>query len=369
MNNESTDKNKSLAKTEQNTLSSHAIELLQVFKNMKTYTGKRSDVDWDEKNDKLHHNFGSDTKKILEIYAQNPNDNDVCLVLRNNLYMVHDAMMTYPTHDRINLTSTFIKTLGGMVLNASEISDTNRINVFSGICQLDAHEYNLFTNSSSYNGLDKQLKEKNDHLLERVVCLPHVSHKYNMDLLALSNSRERVSHFEALAALDYARDNFPSPSLKEYVALSCAKSCKDSDFLVYSKAIDLLTNDVYKDNPLAAFTAISSIRPNEKDNSLVLAKYESSIQQLLSDTKKKISEGKKGEAYSPEVLGKTLYKWTSDFSTYGVGYEGRDFAKSILETCKDNKELIKAYNQARIKDKPLGSVRLVFTQKSKLEKY
>ncbi len=350
-------------------LSPNASELLQVFKNMKTYTGTRNDNDWDSKTDKLNHDFGTDLKKILEIYAKNPNDNDTCLVLRKNLHMVHDAMMTYATHDCINTVSAFMKTLGGMVLNASEISDTNRINVFSGLCSLDAHEYNLFTNSSECNGLDEQLIEKKDRLLERVVCLPHVSLKYSMDSLSLSNSREKVSHFEALAALDYARDNFDSPSLKEYVALSCTKSCKDSDFLVYSKSVDLLINDVYKDNPLTAFSALSSIKPTEKDNSLVQAKYEASIKQLLSDTKKKISESKKGEAYSPEVLGKTLYKWTSDFSTYGVGYEGRDFAKSILETCKDNKELIKAYNQARIKDKTLGSVRLAFTQKSKLEKY
>ena len=77
--------------------------------------------------------------------------------------------------------------------------------------------------------------------------------------------------------------------------------------------------------------------------------------------KAKLQASSKGEKYSPEILGKELYE-------YGFNEETKQFAQDILNDNKNNKELIRAYNEARIKDKPLGNIRTVFMRKSKLEK-
>lgn len=123
-----------------------------------------------------------------------------------------------------------------------------------------------------------------------------------------------------------------------------------------------MLKEVYKDDPLEAFSSLSWHAPKETSPTLIQKKYENDKTKLLDDVKSQITQNSKGEKYSSEVLGEKLYK-------YGFNEETKQFAQAILENNKDNKELISAYNKTRIKDKPLGNIRTAFMRKSKLETY
>lgn len=350
----------------QKDLSSPALELLQVFENMQKYQGDSEQRFDEELEKKRQQHFFPDLDKIVDIYQKNINDGDVCSVLQDNLHLVSGVLRASPSHQEHDKVSDFMYQIGNSVLD-NPVSVDNRIKIFSGLGKMASITPVGFDNhSADEHSLAKALNNARGGLFETAVFLSNLKSdekKAYSDIERYSgaiDSYKKIDYHDAIETLDYIKESNAGPNFKEYFAVRCAHSCRE--FMCYAKATDIIM-DIHKEDPIKGFTSLSHIKPKEDESNLIQMKYETAQQDLINSTIQQINNSKEGDAYSPQNIGKKLYEMSTDYRTYGVGYEGRDFAKSIIERCKDNKELMKAYNKARIESKPLGKIRYFIESK------
>ena len=342
-------------------LSPEAQELQAVFNNMKTYQGG-SDISYSENFEKLDKFFTSDMQKIVEIYGKSPNNDDVCGVLRENLHLVSGATLSGASHQQVDAMGDFMHAMGKIAKETPEMSDANKAKVFSGLAEMqETATYNPFGNSGRPVPSLKGLLEDKDSYMEKIYYYGSLNNETFQSQavdFSMNDDMKPKNPLETVKAMKFLNDNQADYTIKHLVASHAMQSFPDNS-TVYVNATNML-KEVYKDDPLEAFSSLSWHAPKETSPTLIQKKYESDKTKLLDDVKSQIAQSSKGEKYSPEVLGEKLYK-------YGFNEETKQFAQAILENNKDNKELISAYNKARIKDKPLGNIRTAFMRKSKLE--
>ena len=275
-------------------------------------------------------------------------------------------MRASPSRQEHNKVSDFMYQIGNSVLD-NPVSVDNRIKIFSGLGKMASiTPVGLDNHSVDEHSLAKVLNHARGGLLETAVYLSNLKSaekKAYSDIERYSSaidSFKKVDYHDALETLDYIKESNAGPNFKEYFAVRCAHSCRE--FMCYANATDIIM-DIYKEDPIRGFTSLSHIKPKEDESNLIQMKYETAQKDLINSTIQQINNSKEGDAYSPQNIGKKLYEMSTDYSTYGVGYEGRDFAKLVIERCKDNRELMKAYNKARIESKPLGKIRYFIESK------
>lgn len=345
-------------------LSPEAQELQAVFNNLKTYQGSR-DISYDSTQcEKMNKFFLSDMNKIVEIYQQNFNNSDVCTLLSKNLHLVSGVALSGASHEQVNAMGDFAYKMGKIAKESPDVSDDNKAKVFVGLADMqETSNYNIFGNSSRPNApsLAGLLEESNSYM-EKIYYYGSSKHEtfqsQSVDFY-MNDDMKPKNPLETVKAMKFLNDNQADNTMKHLVASHAMRSFPDNS-TVYVNATNML-KEVYKDDPLEAFSSISWHTPKEDSPTLIQKKFASDKAKLLDDVKSQIAKSSKGEKYSPEILGKELYE-------YAFNEETKQFAQDILNDNKNNKELIRAYNEARIKDKPLGNIRTVFMRKSKLEK-
>lgn len=150
------------------TLSPVAQNLQSVFDNIKLY--KEANVyDSSETGQKIYEHknkdFIPDMQKIVDIYKSNPNDPDVCDLLKDNLSLLPQAAVSSASHQEVDKMSALMFELGKELQGNSAISVENKAKVYEGLANMTNYEgengrhYNPFTNSSMQKNSLSELME------------------------------------------------------------------------------------------------------------------------------------------------------------------------------------------------------------------
>ena len=151
------------------TLSPEAQSLQAVFDNISQY--KEANVyDSSEKGQSIYNHkekdFMSDMQKIVDIYRSNPNDSDVCDLLKDNLSLLSQAAVSAASHQEVDKMSALMFELGQELQGNDALSVENKAKVYEGLANMTNYEgengrhYNPFTKSSQFKDSLAELMEK-----------------------------------------------------------------------------------------------------------------------------------------------------------------------------------------------------------------